>query len=117
MTHESQIQTHYLLVNPLQLTIHLFKRLCFDLVGDSILVPVAHGVLPELGLAAGVGTDEVLLGPGVVSIVLGLPLGQVTLTIAGHTPVTSASLVLNVPQRILKYILNICDLKVLTWLT
>ena len=69
MTHESQIQTHYLLVNPLQLTIHLFKRLCFDLVGDGILVPVAHGVLPELGLATGVGTDEVLLRPGVVGVV------------------------------------------------
>ena len=53
-----------------------------------------------------------------MSVVLTLPLSQVTLTIAGHTPVTSASLVLNVPQRILKEIdigqLNICDLKVLT---
>ena len=57
-----------------ELTINFFKGLCFDFIWDRILVPIAHGVLPELGLAAGVGADQVLLGSGVVSVVQALPL-------------------------------------------
>ena len=56
-------------------------------------------------LSAGVGTDEVLLRPGVVGVVCHRGLarhgpGRVIVTIA-HIAGTSASLVLDVPQRIL----------------